>query len=684
MLLSAVYEYFNDTLCVRGSAVIISNNNQSGLISKDLWDKWVKRGSKLLQKGGNGRVSLMEFETVPPKYQILIKQKFGDPVEGANSSPFQDLLKTDDKAVTFYQEYTLSDGRNLPEPAQREYVVNASTLNVIKTIYINQKAARSARNGSMRFFWKYATSAIEKIQKVNGHTLSANQRILQRQFDKYVNEGYAGLISGKYCNQNRRKVNEDIERLLMSLYTMPNKPFGCEVHEMYTMFLNGKIQPVDQKTGEVFDPENYKKAGYPIEIARSTVWNYLNQPENRAVVDRKRNGQFQYNNMHRPHAHRKAPNYSFSKISMDDRDLPRKINDGKRVKAYYAYDVTSGAIIGYSHSRYKDEELFLDCMQNMFRLINSQGWGMPAEVEVENHLVNKFFDELGDLFPFVRICAPGNSQEKHAEHLNKAKKYGVEKKNHKGIGRWWAKSEAYRVDVGKVNDEFKETTYSYDRLVGDDFEDIKKYNNSLHPNQKKYAGLTRWEVLCNNLNPNLEKPELVRICKSIGEKTETSIRRNQYVTVQHAKYALPTVDVLRRLLPNNYEVDAYYLPDADGTISEVFIYQNGVFLCRCAKMELFNTAQVEQTDEDKEAFKNQQKYISSFDKLTKTRKDDLASIVVIDPHKINEIVETAEVEIVDTILINETEEDREILIPEFDEEYWINAGKNGSLSNDIN
>ena len=36
------------------------------------------------------------------------------------------------------------------------------------------------------------------------------------------------------------------------------------------------------------------------------------------------------------------------------------MKDGNRVKAYYAYDVVSGAVVGYAYNRYKTTELFLD------------------------------------------------------------------------------------------------------------------------------------------------------------------------------------------------------------------------------------------------------------------------------------------------------------------------------------
>ncbi len=92
-----------------------------------------------------------------------------------------------------------------------------------------------------------------------------------------------------------------------------------------------------------------------------------------------------------PHVHRHAPEFSFSKDSFDDRDLPRKLKDTKaRPKAYYAYDVTSQCVVGYAYNRNKNVDLVADCFRSMFRLIESKGWGCPAQVEVENHLMSQW------------------------------------------------------------------------------------------------------------------------------------------------------------------------------------------------------------------------------------------------------------------------------------------------------
>jgi hypothetical protein len=197
------------------------------------------------------------------------------------------------------------------------------------------------------------------------------------------------------------------------------------------MFVCGEIEVFDPETGEVYNPSQFTdKKGNPLVLSEATIANYLNNPKNKALRAKLHDSQWEFNNEYRPHHLRHSPFFAFSKVSLDDRDLPRKMHNGQRVKAYYAYDVASGCVVGYAYNRLKTADLFLDCVRNMFQTIERNGWYMPAQVEVEHHLVNNFADGLmkaGVVFPFVRWCNPGNSQEKRAEHGNRAKKYTVEK-----------------------------------------------------------------------------------------------------------------------------------------------------------------------------------------------------------------------------------------------------------------
>jgi hypothetical protein len=412
------------------------------------------------------------------------------------------------------------------------------------------------------------------------------------------------------------------------------------VHEYYLQFIAGILDIVDMQTGVLFERADFfdeKKELY-ISISEATCWNYVNNPKNRAIVEALRRERHSYTGTVRPHFHRHAPQYSLSKISLDDRDLPRRMHDGNRVKAYYAYDVASGALIGAAYSVKKDANLFIECLRGMFRFIDAHGYGMPLEMEVEHHLVGLFKDDLmkaGVVFPFVRWCAAGNSQEKHAEPFNRQKKYGYEKRYQDGIGRFYAKLEANQTGGERVYDEglnkyvIKERTYSFEQLVADDLAATEAYNNGLHRNQKLYKDKTRLEVLHGHINPGLAAINRAVLARYIGDCTVTTIQRNMYCQVQYADYMLPSPELLARLAPNNYTVQAYYLPPAlseehAGDIESVYIYQNNEFIAECRRIETFNTSQAETTAADTEAMTAQAKYIAKFDKMVKDGKDRLA------------------------------------------------------------
>lgn len=562
-------------------------------------------------------------------------------IDPENNRPmgFEASVLHDDDALAYYRNYRLDDGRTLPPEVVQEYYANACVLNAIGQTYNMRTGLRHRAGKSTRGVWEgIAQSAAEMDRHQWNHTLPANPRRLKERLTEYQQNGYPSLIHKGFGNQNRRKVTGNIERLLLSLYCHENKPYVSFVHELYHQFLGGVLDIVDIETGELFTPEDFRDDhGRAIEISDSTVWNYINLPHNRRLVDRFRSGKMQYNGLHRPHAHRKPPVYSLSKISMDDRDLPRLMANGKRVKAYYSYDVASGAVIGASYSHLKNEALFMDCLRDMFRFIDRHSLAMPYEVEVEHHLVRNFRDELmkaGNLFPFVRWCNPGNSQEKRAEHGNRVKKLGTEKKLQAGIGRPFAKSEAHRSIQEKVfdenNDTYKTKTHTFEQLVADDMRANEIYNNSLHPNQKKYPKMTRLDVLKMSQNPNLQPIDRTLLMRYIGNHTTTTIRRNQYVQVQYEKYQLSHPDIVSKLQPNNLTVDAYWLPADDGSLNEIYMWQNGEYIDCCNRIERFQEAEIEKTDRDREIFTEQQKYISQYDKSVKEAASRLAKVKVSD------------------------------------------------------
>ena len=660
-----------------------------GIITQSNYDQMVNRKKLTVVQPGcrntPAYVSIEKFD-FPEQLMRKIEMDFPNVLKAESLSRVEKCIYQDTKAIEFFSSYLLTNGDSLPADSVKEYYNNAIVLNAIHEVLSTRKSMHKALNNPPKKFWIQLTCEVADInQDKYQHTLPANERRLREKYNTYLNEGYQCLIHKNYCNNNARKVDSQLERLILSIYCMTNKPYSNWVQEDYMLFIAGVKDIVDMETGEFFNREDFKneKDDSYITVSPATCWNYVNNPKNRVIVDRLRATSHNFLSKVRPHMHRHAPLYGLSKISLDDRDLPRKLVTGERVKAYYAYDVASGCLIGASYSRRKDIPLFINCIREMFRFIDSRGWGMPLEMEVEHHLVSNFKDDLfkaGLVFPFVRWCAPSNSQEKHAEQLNRQKKYGYEKRYQDGIGRWYLKNEANVTGGERVYDDsenkyiVKERTYSYDQLVADDIQSIQSYNNGLHRDQKLYKGMTRMQVLERNINPNLAQINRPLLVRYIGDCTETSIQRNMYCQVQYNDYMLPTPEKLAKLAPNNYTVKAYYMPmnaKGEDKIDSVYLYQNDDYICEAKQIVKFNTSLAERTDLDTDAFTEQAKYIAKFDKMVKDGKNGLAKVAMYENTERYEAIEAETSPL--TPLLNETGIEPESYDENYTSEWALNS-----------
>lgn len=614
-------EYYGDRLCISMRELV-----DGGIMTESNYKQLASRGRfDVVRKGrGLGCYALVAVDSLSERYRAKVEKAYPGGAEVRLEGWITSNYETDQEATAYFFSKEQC-GIALPPEKAREYVTNASVLNTCIRLY--ERAATAQRLFGSRYDWSRMATVIETLRKHFGHTLPTSTLRFRKKVNDYKANGYPSLISGKFGNQSARKVDYKTERLILGIAVLPNKPWGTNVLELYNSFVTGELDVYDPESGELFNPDDFTdKNGEPMVLSEATIINYLNKPKNKIIIDKATMSYTTFMHETMPHMHRHHGEFSLSKVSFDDRDLPRKLKDTRiRPKAYYAYDVTSGCCIGYAYNRAKNVDLVVDMFRNMFRLLDRQGWGCPAEVEVENHLMSQWRDSFlraGVMFPFVRFCAPMNSQEKHAEQLNGAKKRSIEHRNHVGIGRFFAKSRQYRTESNKVFDEFNNTYvekeyYTWDELIADDMRDIYEYNHALHPNQKKYKGMTRWDVLVANINPTLHPLDKATIARHVGEKVSTSIRRNSYCRVAGADWWLSKTEVIELLAPNDYKVEAYYLTDEDGKITDMFIYQGDMYIDRLDNVGTFNTARAEQTEADERIFTEQRKKISHFEKYVK-------------------------------------------------------------------
>lgn len=621
-------EYIDNILCIEGGFLY----NIANIMSKSTYDKLTRLDKQLVRRRGcKGTPSLLDWERLPMRFRLPIIEKYGNPYELNKTNPLEKFIEPDPQAAAYYSTFKLENGNNLPIGKQIEYRTNSEILNAIHKMMVKQKLRKSVTGGRLGNMWSKASEHVNSLDtKRYKFNLPTHWRKLKdSKYKPFAEHGYSALVHKGYGNDNSRKVNDILESLIVSLACLPNKPFNtgeAGVLEYYYQFIGRSIDIVDIKTGEMFEPSDFTNKGVPITISESTVWNYINDPKNKLIIERQRHGAHDFNLSHKPHHHRHLPVFSGSKITLDDRDINHTVMpNGKRVKAYYSFDVMSGAIIGFSHSADKDAQLYINCIKSMFQFLDNNDLGIPMEMEVEHHLVNNFKDGLMKaevVFPFVRWCNAGNSQEKYAERLIGIKKYSTEKRNNGNVGRHYSKLSSNRVVLKKIydaeNDNYKEAKASLEEIIANDVAEINEYNNTLHKNQEKYPGMTRIEVFLNHANPDMSKISKPNLVKYIGDKTQTSIRRNMYVTVQYQKYQLSSSDVVKNLKPNNNKVEAYYLHDEDWTIGKVYLFQGDQYIDTCEPVEQYNQARAEWTDEDAVKIENQREYIKSFDESLKT------------------------------------------------------------------
>ena len=632
-----------------------------------------RRGQlKVVRRGkGKGSSVLIDYNSLPVALRDKVDRRLGtDAVHVATIKKwFSEHYRRDRGAMEYYpkrlRELNLSLSLERIAQLTDEYTANASVLMAVKSLQADIRLLKRVMGGSKVVRWEQLASAISYYKQEVGHTLPQSAPRFRKALREFDEHGYESLISKKFGNQQTRKVDRDTLYLLLALDNDDTRPYNSTVAERYNNFVEGLLAVYNPETGELYDPSKYKS------LSETTVANYLSTPEAKALRGKVHDDYQTWRGKNQPFVLRKRPTMSLSKISLDDRDLKLKVNWREQgiseivsLKIYIAYDLASQAIIGYSFSGKKRHDIFIGCLRSTFRTLLANNLPCPYEAEVEQHLVSDFKESImrpGALFPEPYFLAPGNSQAKGAEHMNRLFKYQTEKEYIPNTGRHYARLDANQTNEEKSfdehNDRFKAKVWAYEDAVAFYEGLIYEYNHSPHSNTAYWGGRTRWEVLMESVNPQLAAIDTHKLATLIGEHRSTSVRRG-HIKANYRSFALSPEGV-GKLKSRDGKVDAYWWEQVEGEMGEVHIYEGGRYIETAEEIYRVNEAKAEQTEADRHLLHQQLQRVKAYDAHIAERLPGKARLLKEETHKA--LTELSPVEVVTL----RRDEDGELL----DEEY---------------
>lgn len=487
---------------------------------------------------GLGHPALVEYESLPARFREKFKLIWGDPYELVKESMMKDDVITDRRARDFFAGYLLQDGTHIPDEFQKEYIQNASVLNVLLNMMKNMRAQRRMLNNHTPVNFSSIHETSEKLRLNPGHTLPKSEAGLRAKMNKYKKKkdgryNYECLISGKLGNTNTVKITGEGGMFLVMqkrrrVPVMSDKQILLEYNRVAPNYKWKKLNSVESVTNFLNAPENmqrwydavygelkaYRKFGYKFKT---------NLPDKRDSL--------WYGDGTKLNLYYRA--YEGSKWIM------------KTTQVYEVMDSYSEVFLGYHIS---DTESYT-AQYNAYRMAVETARARPFEIVVDNQGGHKKLDNSGFM---KRICrmqrntAPYRPPAKTIEHAFGRFQDQVLRRDWRFTGQ----NITAKADKSRQNMEFieanPENLYTLEELKVAYAAAREEWNNMPHP----ATGIPRMEMYLQSSNPEaqgLDRLDMIEAFWLITSKPSTFTASGIEITIDKKKY---TYDVYSGSLPD--------------------------------------------------------------------------------------------------------------------------------------
>lgn len=595
-------------------------------------------GIKRVQKGGNGRQLLVDFDSLPRPMQDSI----GDPRKMRH--PLIPFFEFDAAAVRYYTDYRFEDGSPLKESFKEEYIANASVLIAagrLKQARLAEwrKLRKTSGRGLIPTIIRDIITFNEffpKLYNNTTHTLPSSPRGFDRVWKSFFHSlqdgfNFESLISGKLKNQNRKVMTGEMIALLNDMFAGQDyKPSRTQVADQYQAFLNGELDIISKETGEQYDRTNPNFR----EISDNSIIAWLGKWENKIGTFAKRSGDRQklMQEFTPPHKLTKIKEAG-TLISIDDRQPPFMYNENrKRPWFYMGIDVGSEAWTSWVWGKDK-KGIIIEFYRQMVRNYSEWGFNLPLGLECESSLNSGFKDTFlrnGAMFDRVNIYK-NRARSKVVERKFEELRYRHEKSR---LG-WMARPHALKEENQKSGE--KEIIIPFDTIVDQSLSDIETWNNMPH---SVHTDKTRWEVFCEMQNKNTQPTNWTAILPHIGKTEKSScnagiikFRNTTFVLGMDGEIALG--DDLIRLLKyvNGKEFMIYWLDGNDGNVLKAMIYYDDIMLCDLVPQPEYSRSIHERDEQGEINRRLMSAYENTVNKFMAQRKREIDQVLIIDHRK---------------------------------------------------
>jgi len=152
-----------------------------------------------------------------------------------------------------------------------------------------------------------------------------------------------------------------------------------------------------------------------------------------------------------------------------------------------------------------------------------------------------------------------------------------------------------------------------------------------------HTNKTRWEVFCENQNPNTRPINWRGIIPYIGYKQQSSCRAG-IVKLQGGSYLLgdngeiSTGEQLIKLmtLAEGEQMDIYWLNGNDGNMIKAYAYIGDQYICELLPQPVYHRARAEQTEKDLTARELMSSYVATIEGYARRHRREIEKITIIE------------------------------------------------------